>query len=75
MSSKSIRAVFDTDILVSVFNWRGGNPEKIYQAARAEQFTLLSSPAVIAEMARILRNKLFWNEETGFKSSMPSLRS
>ena len=67
MSSNSIRAVFDTNILVSAFNWRGGNPEKLYRAARAGQFTLLSSPAIIAETARILRNKFFWNEEALLK--------
>lgn len=67
MSGKSIRAVFDTNIFVSAFNWKGGNPEKIYRAAREGRFTLLSSPAIIAETARILRNKFFWNEEALLK--------
>jgi len=40
----------------------GGVPEDLYRAARRGQFVLITSPAILAELAQTLRNKFFAQE-------------
>jgi putative PIN family toxin of toxin-antitoxin system len=48
------RVVLDTNVLVSGLGW-SGPPAAIVDAVTAGELTLLSSPALIAELRRVLR--------------------
>ncbi len=50
-----LRAVFDTNVFISALF--GGVPEEAYQAALERRCTLVVSPALLAELARTLREK------------------
>lgn len=56
------RVVFDTNIFLSAFIF-GGNPEKLFELARARELQLLTSPSILAEFASCLKNKFSWDEE------------
>jgi uncharacterized protein len=49
-----ISAVFDTNIIVSGTIVAGGIPDRLLQAARAGQFTLVTSHVIVAEVVRAL---------------------
>ena len=53
-----MRAVLDTNVVVSALLW-GGTPELILQRARAGELQLATSPALIAELAGILNRRKF----------------
>jgi len=61
MSEDSLRVVLDTNIYISALF--GGNPEAVYREALRGRFTLLSSLAVLAELARKLREKFSFPEQ------------
>lgn len=63
MRHKNLRIVFDTNVYLSAFNWEGGKPERAYRSALKGVFVLVTSPPIIAETARKLREKFFWEEE------------
>lgn len=50
-----LRAVLDTNVLISALF--GGPPELVYRAALRGQFRPITSPALLAELARALREK------------------
>ncbi|MDQ7839575.1 MAG: putative toxin-antitoxin system toxin component, PIN family [bacterium] len=50
-----LRAVLDTNVLISALF--GGPPELVYRAALRGQFRLITSPALLVELARALREK------------------
>ena len=52
-----IRAVPDTNVLVSQLLFPGGNPSKILDLAAAEKLTLVLSPFILEEMEGILKRK------------------
>ncbi len=56
-----LRTVLDTNIYISALF--GGHPEDVYRAALRGRFILLSSPAILAELATILREKFAFPEE------------
>lgn len=56
-----IRAVFDTNVYLSAIVF-GGNPERAFLLARERRIRLLVSPAILMEMASILREKFGWGE-------------
>jgi uncharacterized protein len=56
-----IRAVFDTNVFLSAILF-GGNPERAFLLARERRIRLLVSPAILMEMAAILRDKFGWGE-------------
>jgi len=49
------RVVLDTNIYISALF--GGNPEEVYRGALQGRFQLVTSPTILAELARILREK------------------
>ena len=49
------RVVFDTNVFISALF--GGFPEEAYQAVLERRCTLVASPAILAELARTLREK------------------
>ena len=53
-----IRAVIDTNIIISALFW-GGLPEKVFVAARDEQFTALLTEPLITEIAKVLGRDKF----------------
>lgn len=56
------RVVFDTNILLSAFIF-GGNPERLFELARAKKIQLLASPSILAEFATRLKDKFSWEDE------------
>jgi putative PIN family toxin of toxin-antitoxin system len=48
------RVVVDTNILVSALGWRGA-PHRLVQACLAGRHQLLLSPAILSELAKVLR--------------------
>ena len=55
MKRRPERAVLDTNIFISALF--GGNPEEIYRATLQGRFRLVTSPAILTELARTLREK------------------
>lgn len=52
-----MRAVLDTNILVSASIKKGGKPDQILAAAEAEQFQWLTSEFILAELIDVLARK------------------
>jgi putative PIN family toxin of toxin-antitoxin system len=57
-----LRVVLDTNVYFSAFTHRHGAPFRIWRRAVRRQYTLLASPAIIQEVAGILRTDLAWPE-------------
>ena len=53
-----MRAVVDTNVLVSGLLWRGA-PHALIELARAGTFDLISSPKLLTELDRVLRRPKF----------------
>jgi putative PIN family toxin of toxin-antitoxin system len=58
-----VRVVFDTNIYVSALTFAGGRGEQAPRLAIEERIELLVSPAILVELARILREKFGWSED------------
>lgn len=50
----SSRVVLDTNVLVSAYGW-GGKPATLVAKAFTEEFRIVSSPALLAEFARVVQ--------------------
>jgi putative PIN family toxin of toxin-antitoxin system len=57
-----LRVVLDTNILVAAFQRPGGSNAALWRAARHGKYTLISSPALGTELARVLRTDFSWPE-------------
>jgi putative PIN family toxin of toxin-antitoxin system len=57
-----LRVVFDTNVLISAFVFPGGAPETAFRAALSGRITLVTSPALLAELARVLADKFGWED-------------
>ncbi len=68
MPDAKLRAVLDTNIYVAAFSHPKGNNAKVFAAARAARYHLLTSPAIIRELARVLRSTLQWEDERVLKA-------
>lgn len=55
MNGSTERVVLDTNIYISALF--GGNPEEVYLAALQGRFRIVTSPAILTELARTLREK------------------
>lgn len=55
------RVVFDTNVYFSAYGF-GGRPAKLMKAAIAGEFELVTSPALLAELARVLADKLEFDD-------------
>ncbi|TAG03394.1 MAG: putative toxin-antitoxin system toxin component, PIN family [Betaproteobacteria bacterium] len=49
-----MRVVLDTNVLLSAFVW-GGAPRQLLNLARGGQLNTFTSPALLDELARVLR--------------------
>ena len=57
-----LRVVLDTNIYFSAFTHPQGRPFEIWQKAVSRRYTLLISPAIIREAAKVFREYLDWQE-------------
>jgi len=60
--SEGLRAVLDTNVLVSAFTNHEGRSFQIWQIAIQRRFRLLLSPQIVTELARVLRIKFSWDD-------------
>ena len=60
--SLGLRVVLDTNVYASAFNFPHGKVASIWEHALKGTYTLLISPAIVAELANILREKFKWPE-------------
>jgi putative PIN family toxin of toxin-antitoxin system len=58
-----LRAVLDTNILVSALVFPGGVPESVYRLALDGRLSLVTSPALLAELGRVLSDKFDWEPD------------
>jgi putative PIN family toxin of toxin-antitoxin system len=57
-SAGDVRAVVDTNVLLSGLFWRG-RPHALMEQVRAGTLTLISSPALLAELAEVMNRPKF----------------
>jgi uncharacterized protein len=57
-SDGGVRAVIDTNVLLSGLLWRGA-PHALIQQVRTSALTLISSPALLAELGDVIRRPKF----------------
>jgi putative PIN family toxin of toxin-antitoxin system len=57
-SAGDVRAVVDTNVLLSGLFWRG-RPHALMERVRAGRLTLISSPALLAELAEVMNRPKF----------------
>lgn len=55
-----MRVVADTNVLVSALVFPGGAPETFYRLVLAGRIELVSSAALLSELARVLTDKFGW---------------
>jgi putative PIN family toxin of toxin-antitoxin system len=61
-----MKAVLDTNVLVSALLFPGGAPDRVFRAALRGHYELVVSPFIIQELARVLEEKFgFTAEEAG----------
>lgn len=60
-NSSGLRVVFDTNVYISAFIYPEGVPFRIWQQAVKGRFVLLVSPAIMREIAKVLR-RFQWPE-------------
>jgi uncharacterized protein len=58
-----LKAVLDTNVYISAFQYTKGRNAVLWDAALAGRFRLLVSPAIIQEMAGVLRADFRWPED------------
>jgi putative PIN family toxin of toxin-antitoxin system len=56
------RVVFDTNVFVSAYGFRG-SPADLIRAAIRGEIRLVTSPPILAEVARVLADKLEFEQE------------
>ncbi len=59
-----LRVVLDTNVLVSAYQFPSGVAATLWDALGANRYVLISSPAIIKELASILRQTFEWQEAT-----------
>jgi putative PIN family toxin of toxin-antitoxin system len=57
-----LRVVLDTNVYASAFHFPHGKVAPIWKHALKGTYTLLISPAIVAELANVLREKFKWPE-------------
>ena len=57
-----MRVVLDTNVLISAFVFPGGAPEDVVRAALEGRIQMVTSPALLAEFARVLAAKFGWDD-------------
>ena len=60
--NRNLRIVLDSNVYVSAFNRSNGVPFRIWQLALNRHCALLVSPAIVGEIAGVLRRRFGWDE-------------
>jgi uncharacterized protein len=55
-----VRAVLDTNVLISAFVFPGGAPEHVYRRGLEGRITLITSRPLLSELGRVLTEKFTW---------------
>jgi putative PIN family toxin of toxin-antitoxin system len=55
-----VKAVLDTNVLISAYVFPGGKPEAVYRLALEGQLEIGTSRALLAEFGRVLADKFDW---------------
>lgn len=55
-----MRAVLDTNVLISAFVFPGGAPEHVYRRGLEGRITLITSRTLLSELGRVLTEKFDW---------------
>jgi uncharacterized protein len=55
-----VRAVLDTNVLISAFVFPGGAPEHVYRRGLEGRITLITSPPLLSELGGVLTEKFAW---------------
>jgi putative PIN family toxin of toxin-antitoxin system len=58
-----LRVVLDTNVYISAFVYPQGLTFQLWRKALSGRYRLLMSPAIINEIADVLRSKFGWNED------------
>src|SRR5207237_10670964 len=61
-SATALRVVLDTNVYVSAFTFPRGVPWRVWRHALHQRYRLLVSPAIVREVARVLREDFHWEE-------------
>lgn len=56
-----LRAVLDTNFLISALVFPEGTPEAVYRLAIERRIELVTSPSLLAELGRVLAERLGWD--------------
>jgi len=62
-SAALLKAVLDSNIYIGAFQYSRGRNAVLWRAAREGRFRLLVSPAIIREVARVLRSDFGWEDD------------
>jgi predicted nucleic acid-binding protein len=57
------KAVLDTNIYIAAFAYPNGRSAAIWNAAVDGRYELVVSPAIIREMAKVLRRDFVWRDD------------
>jgi len=57
-----LRVVLDTNVLVSAIQFPSGTAATLFDALGSDWYVLISSPAIVKELASILRETFAWQE-------------
>jgi putative PIN family toxin of toxin-antitoxin system len=58
-----LRVVLDTNVYISAFAYPQGRLVQIWRKALSGRYKLLVSPAIVNEIAGVLRSKFFWDDD------------
>lgn len=58
-----MRAILDTNVLISAFVFPGGKPEEVYRLALEGRLEIGTSRPLLAEFGRVLEQKLGWDPD------------
>jgi putative PIN family toxin of toxin-antitoxin system len=58
-----VRAVLDTNVLISAYVFPGGAPEAVYRLAIEGRLEIGTSRPLLGEFARVLRDKFGWTSD------------
>jgi uncharacterized protein len=61
--SGGLRAVVDTNVLVSAYTHPKGHVAPVWDAALERRYQLLTSPPIVNEVGGVLREKFAWEEK------------
>jgi putative PIN family toxin of toxin-antitoxin system len=58
-----VKAVLDTNVLISAYLFPGGPPEDVYRLAIEGRIEIVTTRTLLAELARVLVDKFGWDQE------------